>query len=122
MQLIVWLLVFIFIKLLGEIIEPAFPLVLFLVLVAWYWSSTMKSKELAKQAGQKSCDQNNVQFLDDTVEFKRIWIRRNNDGKLEFCRLFFFEFATNGEQRYQGRVVILGNRESDVEMDAYRIS
>ena len=97
-------------------------LILFLSAIAWYWWSTMQSKELARNAGRRLCDRYEVQFLDETVELKKIWIRRNNRGRLEFCRLFFFEFATDGEKRYQGRIVVLGRQVSDVEMDAYRIS
>jgi hypothetical protein len=97
-------------------------LIIFLAMVAWYWWDTMQSKEVARQAGKRACDQAGVQFLDDTVEKKKIWIRRNNRGRLEFCRIFFFEFATDGEYRYQGRVVVLGKTVSDVSMDAYRVS
>lgn len=96
-------------------------LIIILASVAWYWWSTMQSKELAKQAGKHACNRYDVQFLDETVEMKKIWVRRNQEGKLELCRLFFFEFATDGEKRYQGRVVVLGKQVSDVEMDAYRI-
>jgi len=97
-------------------------LILLLAAVAWYWWSTMQSKELAKNAGKQLCTRYDVQFLDETVEMKKIWVRRNNAGRLELCRLFFFEFATDGETRYQGRILILGKQVSDVEMDAYRIS
>lgn len=96
-------------------------LILLLAGVAAYWWSTMQSKELAKNAGRRVCDRYNVQFLDETVELKKQWIRRNEQGKLEFCRLFFFEFATDGADRYQGRIVVLGKIVSDVEMDAYRV-
>ncbi len=82
----------------------------------------MQSKELAKHAGKRVCKEAGVQFLDDTVEKKKIWVRRNARGRLELCRIFFFEFATDGEHRYQGRVVVLGKYVSDVSMDAYRIS
>ena len=81
----------------------------------------MQSKELARIAGKQICKRHDVQFLDDTVEKKKIWIRRNAQGRLEICRIFFFEFATDGAQRYQGRVVVLGKQVSDVNMDAYRI-
>ena len=82
----------------------------------------MQSKELAKNAGKRVCKEAGVQFLDDTVEKKKIWVRRNSHGRFELCRIFFFEFATDGEHRYQGRVVVLGKFVSDVSMDAYRIS
>ena len=97
-------------------------LIIFLATIAWFWWDTMQSKELAKRAGKRVCDEAGVQFLDDTVESKKIWIRRNARGRLELCRIFFFEFATDGEYRYQGRVVVLGKQISDVSMDAYRIS
>ena len=96
-------------------------LIIIVAAVAAYWWSQMQSKELAKQAGKQTCDHYGVQFLDETVELKKVWLRRNSRGRLEFCRLFFFEFATDGELRYQGRVVVLGKTVSDVEMDAYRM-
>ena len=97
-------------------------LILIVAAIGWYWWSMMQSKEIAKQAGKYTCERNGVQFLDETVEMKKIWVRRNNRGRLEFCRLFFFEFATDGENRYQGRIVVLGKQVSDVNMDAYRIN
>ena len=97
-------------------------LILTLALVFWYWWDTMQSKEVARRAGKRICEQNGVQFLDDTVEKKKVWIRRNPaNGRLELCRIFLFEFATDGERRYQGRIVVLGKMVSDVNMDAYRI-
>jgi len=82
----------------------------------------MQSKELARRAGRTLCNRYDVQFLDDTVELKKTWFRRNARGRLEFCRLFLFEFATDGERRYQGRILILGKQVSDINMDAYRIN
>ncbi|MGD8558112.1 MAG: DUF3301 domain-containing protein [Gammaproteobacteria bacterium] len=96
-------------------------LIVVLAIVAWYWWDTMQSKEIARQAGRRVCQQNDVQFLDDTVEKKKIWVRRGPHGRPELCRLFFFEFATDGAHRYQGRIVVLGKTVSDVSMDAYRM-
>jgi len=96
-------------------------LILLLAAVGWYWWSMMQSKEAAKLAGKRVCDLYDVQFLDETVEMKKTWVRRNDRGRLELCRLFFFEFATDGEKRYQGRIVVLGKEVSDVNMEAYRI-
>lgn len=95
--------------------------ILVVAVAAWYWWDTMQSKEAARLAGKRICDQNNVQFLDDTVEKKKMWLRRGPHGRLELCRMFFFEFATDGEHRYQGRIVVLGKIVSDVSMDAYRM-
>lgn len=95
--------------------------ILVVVVAAWYWWDTMQSKEAARLAGKRICDQNHVQFLDDTVEKKKVWLRRGPHGRLELCRMFFFEFATDGEHRYQGRIVVLGKIVSDISMDAYRM-
>jgi hypothetical protein len=87
----------------------------------WYWWDTVRTKEVARSAGLRACQKASVQFLDDTVERKRLWLRRNSLGQVELCRLYFFEFTSDGVERYQGRIVMLGQMVSEVEMDAYRI-
>ncbi|NOX76392.1 MAG: DUF3301 domain-containing protein [Gammaproteobacteria bacterium] len=87
----------------------------------WYWGNTIRCKEIARRAGLDACQRASVQFLDDTVEKKKIWLRRNNHGRMQLCRLYFFEFTSDGAQRYAGRIVMLGHKTHEVEMDAYRI-
>ncbi len=96
---------------------------LFLLLIAglWYWWDTLRTKEIARSAGLNACQQASVQFLDDTVERKKLWLRRNRIGSLQLCRLYFFEFSSDGAERYQGRITMLGHKVREVEMDAYRI-
>ena len=92
-----------------------------LLLISWYWWDTMQSKEAAKAAGKQACQNAQVQFLDDTVALKKLWLRRSENGRLQFCRMFIFEFASDGTYRYQGRIILTGKRVREVEMDAYRI-
>ena len=99
----------------------ALLLVGILVTITWYWWDTMQCKEIAKRAGQQACRNAEVQFLDDTVAVKKLWLRRAENGRLQICRLFFFEFASDGEYRYQGRVVLTGKQVREVAMDAYRL-
>jgi len=87
----------------------------------WYWWDSVRTQELARDAGLRACQQAGVQFLDDTVERKRQWFRRNTQGKTQLCRLYFFEFTSDGAKRYQGRIVMFGQALREVEMDAYRI-
>jgi hypothetical protein len=63
-----------------------------------------------------------VQFLDDTVALKKLWLRRAEDGRLQLCRIFFFEFTSDGAYRYHGRIVLSGKQVREVAMDAYRIN
>ena len=92
-----------------------------LSLISWYWWDTMQSKEAAKVAGNRACLNAQVQFLDDTVALKKLWLRRSEHGRLQFCRLFIFEFASDGTYRYQGRIIVTGKQVREVDMDAYRI-
>lgn len=92
-----------------------------IVLGIWYWWDTVRTQEIAREAGLHACQQANVQFLDDTVERKRQWLRRNSHGRIQLCRLYFFEFTSDGSVRYQGRIVMFGQALREVEMDAYRI-
>jgi len=87
----------------------------------WYWWDSIRTQELAREAGLRACQRANVQFLDDTVERKRQWLRRNTGGRIQICRLYFFEFTSDGSERYQGRIVMFGQALREVEMDAYRI-
>ncbi len=91
------------------------------VLGIWYWWDTVRTQELAREAGLHACQRAKVQFLDDTVERKRQWLRRNTHGRIQLCRLYFFEFTSDGRERYQGRIVMFGQALREVEMDAYRI-
>jgi hypothetical protein len=91
-----------------------------LLLALWYWWDTVRCKEIARGAGLRACQRASVQFLDDTVERKRLWLRRNRQGHVQLCRLYFFEFSSDGAQRYQGRIVMLGQAVREVELDAYR--
>ena len=97
-------------------------LVVILSAITWYWWDTMQCKEIAKTAGKHACHNAQVQFLDDTVALKKLWLRRANNGRLQLCRLFFFEFASDGVYRYQGRIVLTGKQVREVTMDAYRIN
>lgn len=96
--------------------------IILLGLGSWYWWDSVRVQEIARTAGLRACQQAGVQFLDDTVVRKRQWLRRNYQGRLQFCRLYFFEFTSDGSTRYQGRVVMFGQAVREVEMDAYRIT
>ena len=100
----------------------ALLLVVILSAITWYWWDTMQCKEIAKTAGKHACRNSQVQFLDDTVALKKLWLRRGDNGRLQLCRIFFFEFASDGAYRYQGRIVLTGKQVREVAMDAYRIN
>lgn len=93
-----------------------------LVALLWYWWDTVRTKELARLAGLRACQQAQVQFLDDTVARRQIRLRRNTRGRMQLRRLYGFEFTSDGEHRYQGRIEMQGQQVRRVDMDPYRIT
>ncbi len=86
----------------------------------WYWWDTLRTREIARAAGRRACDQRQVQFLDDTVVCIRIRLRRNTRGHMQLERRYDFEFASDGERRYHGQIDIIGSHISHIDMEAYR--
>lgn len=86
-------------------------------LLLWFWSDSLRCREVALFASQRACRETGVQLLDQTVALRNLRIRRNPAGRLSFLRIFGFEFTIDGVSRRQARVVILGRRVDLVQMD-----
>jgi len=87
----------------------------------WYWWDTLRTKETARAAGRRACEQKGVQFLDDTVVRNRLRLRRNSRGQVQIQRRYDFEFTSDGERRYHGSIEVFGGRVGRIDMDAYRV-
>ncbi|HEB87214.1 MAG TPA: DUF3301 domain-containing protein [Gammaproteobacteria bacterium] len=94
-------------------------LVIMLCTIVFFWWDSVGVKEKAREAGRQHCDRAEVQFLDDTVEFVRLRIRRNYHGQLRFYRTYRFEFSSTGAARFQGTIYMLGRTPDKVQMQAY---
>lgn len=81
----------------------------------------MRTKEIATKAAEHHCEQMQVQFLDQTVFLKKLSFKRNERGQLGFMREYYFEFTATGEDRYVGRVFMLGNRIQHINLDPHRL-
>ena len=92
---------------------------IFLFLVIWFLWSGIRSKEIACDTGLLHCKQHGVQFLDQTVERRKLKFTRDTRGNPCWYRSYHFEFATNGKHRYQGKVEMFGHRIKSIEMDPY---
>jgi hypothetical protein len=86
-----------------------------------YWLDSMRAKEIASMAGKLTCNQSGVDFLDDTVMLHKQSLRRDDAGRMRIYREYRFEFASDGSQRYQGEIIMLGKRVSQVAMEPYRM-
>jgi hypothetical protein len=90
-------------------------------LLAYYWVLALRIKEIAHKAAESHCEQMQVQFLDQTVFLKKLGFKRNSRGQLSIWREYYFEFTSTGEDRYFGRVFMLGNRIESVNLDPHRL-
>ncbi|MEJ2361879.1 MAG: DUF3301 domain-containing protein [Gammaproteobacteria bacterium] len=96
-------------------------LILLAALLVWLWWDGLAAKEIARASCLRICQEHDVLFLDDTVALARLRLRRASSGSVQLFRRFNFEFTSDGEQRYQGYVDMLGRRVLQLHMDAYRI-
>ena len=88
----------------------------------WFWLASLRAKELAMGIAKHLCSRAQVMLLDDSVALKAVSLARNRQGSMSFKRVFRFEFASDGQQRYQGKIIMLGIDIVGSEMDAYRIT
>ncbi len=95
--------------------------ILVLIAAAWFWWDSRGVAERANQLARQRCEQLGLVFLNDTVAWKKIRLKRNQQGRMKFQRTYFFEFASDMRQRYQGEIVMLGQQLTNLDMEAYRV-
>ncbi|HEB58559.1 MAG TPA: DUF3301 domain-containing protein [Gammaproteobacteria bacterium] len=91
--------------------------ILLLILVALLWQQKLRVREIAVAAGRRACQKSGVAFLDDTVVLQQTRVRRGSNGRLALTRRFHFEFATDGQVRFDGAVIMQGYRVCEVVLD-----
>lgn len=96
---------------------PDLILIGLLVLGFMHWSSSQKVKEIALLAVQRYCRQSDIQLLDGYVALNALWCKRDQQSKLRAWRSYLFEFTASGNDRYQGRIVILGKEIQFIQLD-----
>ena len=90
--------------------EKEFLIILLLLgLGAWFWADSMRAREVAVRYCKQKCEKEGWEFLDQTVEMKKMWPRRNGRGRLQWRREYAFDYSTNGADRIEGTVVMLGS-------------
>ncbi|GAB6140363.1 hypothetical protein JCM14076_10920 [Methylosoma difficile] len=100
------------------------PLLLTLVifLAAIHWNKAEKIKEIAIKATRDHCHAMQVLMLDDYIAFKCFSFKRGRNGKRQLRRDYSFEFTSTGDDRYNGRITMLGARVDSIYMEPYRIN
>jgi hypothetical protein len=88
---------------------------------ALLWADSLRARERAVQAGRSACERYQLQFLDDTVSFARLRLRRGEDGQLRLARTYTFEFSDTGNNRRHGAIVMLGGELQDLQLEPFRM-
>ena len=91
-----------------------------MVAAVFLWLDSLRARERAVKAGRAACERYALQFLDETVSFTRMRLRRDAEGQLRISRTYTFEFSDTGNNRRQGAIVMLGGELQDLQMEPYR--
>jgi hypothetical protein len=94
-------------------------LTLFAACVA-IWVSIMRAREKAIAYAKKICAEEGVQLLDFTVALERLSLTRDQHGRAAFRRSYCFEFSDTGNNRREGRIILIGNRLESSYMEPHR--
>ena len=94
-----------------------------LVIVAGlaFWIDSLRARERALTAGRRACERYGVQLLDETVQFARLRLARDEAGRLRLRRTYSFEFSDTGNNRRHGAIVMLGGELQDLQLEPYPV-
>jgi|APCry1669188910_1035180.scaffolds.fasta_scaffold00011_77 hypothetical protein len=94
---------------------------LLLTALLLFWLNSLSALEAAHKYGKKVCNEINVQFLDDTVASTSISLARDPRGRRVLRRTYRFEFSETGNNRREGKLIMLGDNVESMSMEPYQI-
>jgi hypothetical protein len=83
----------------------------------WFWSDSLKARERMLETCARLCRDSRLQFLDETVTLASLRLGRSDTGWPQFTRLYLFEFSGTGQDRWQGRATLAGQRVLSVQFE-----
>ncbi len=90
-----------------------------IVLIAlgiFFWVDSLRARERALAAGRNACERYGVQLLDATVQFARLRVARDDEGRVRLRRTYTFEFSDTGDNRRHGAIVMLGGGLQELQL------
>jgi len=85
----------------------------------YFWVDSLRARERALAAGRGACQRYGVQLLDETVQFAKLRLARDDEGRLRLRRTYTFEFSDTGNNRRHGAIVMLGADLQDMHLEPY---
>ena len=86
-----------------------------------FWIDSLRARERALAAGRSACERYGVQLLDETVQFAKLRLARDDEGRLRLHRSYSFEFSDTGDNRRHGAIVMLGGELQDLRLEPYKL-
>ncbi|MFY9316885.1 MAG: DUF3301 domain-containing protein [Burkholderiales bacterium] len=86
-----------------------------------FWIDSLRARERALAAGRRACQRYGVQLLDETVQFSRLGLARDAEGRIRLHRTYTFEFSETGDNRRHGAIVMLGGELQDLRLEPYTL-
>lgn len=74
-----------------------------------FWQQ-LKASEEAERVARRFCQQHEALFLDDTVQCRKLRLRRDQNGRWRVYRLYLFEYASDWVERGYGVAIFVGDR------------
>lgn len=96
-------------------------LIILLLTIGLYWSNSMKANEIAFYFVKNHCQKLDIQLLDEYVALNSFWIKRDEQKKIKIWRSYQFEFTSTGYERCNGKVILLGHKILNIQLDPYII-
>ena len=95
--------------------------ILLIALGIFFWIDSLRARERALAAGRSACARYGVQLLDETVQFAKLRLARDDEGRLRLRRTYTFEFSDTGNNRRHGAIVMLGGELQDMQLEPYEL-
>ena len=95
--------------------------IILIVAGGFFWIDSLRARERALAAGRGACERYGVQLLDETVQFARLRLARDEEGRLRLRRTYTFEFSDTGNNRRHGAIVMLGAQLQDMQLEPYEL-
>ncbi len=83
----------------------------------WFWSDSLRARECMLVTCTRLCRDLKLQFLDETVTLASLKLGRSEAGWPQLVRGYQFEFSGTGQDRWQGRATLVGQRVLSVQFD-----
>jgi len=87
----------------------------------YFWIDSLRARERALAAGRSACQRYGVQLLDETVQFVKLRLARDDEGRLRLRRSYTFEFSDTGDNRRHGAIEMLGGELLDMQLEPQRL-